>query len=205
MYKKTIITFLLFISFISCKAQIVNIEDECFGTSSNTYYKDINNLLNPYEGTWKYQNGNEILIVKLRKVLNTATSTTADVIIGEYQYIDANGVEKINTLSNFDVNNIAQSFHTIFGHCINNYTEPVCDICLPNTKRVVLVYGDPLKDVSGEFYMGKAIVGGNEAIKMFIKTDGNKVNTNGSDVYSDFIFEYVGVTIPKGWYTLIKQ
>jgi hypothetical protein len=76
---------------------------------------------------------------------------------------------------------------------------------LPNTKRVVLVYGDPLKDVSGEFYMGKAIVGGNEAIKMFIKTDGNKVNTNGSDVYSDFTFEYVGVTIPKGWYTLIKQ
>lgn len=202
---KNLIKILIICSFISCKAQsIVSYEGQCTGVESNTYYNDVNNRLNNYEGTWKYQNGNEILIIKLRKVLNTKTSSTEDVLIGEYQYIDNAGIEKINTIAAFNTNNVDQTFHAIYVHCIDNFSKPVCDICDPNIKRVLAMYRDPNKGINGNMYMGKTMVGGNEAIQMYLISDGYQVINNSPDEL-DLQYTYVGVTIPKGWYTLIKQ
>ena len=203
---KNLIKILIICSFISCKAQTIeNYEGKCAGYNSNTYYNDINNRLNHYEGTWKYQNGNEILLIKLRKVLNTRTNgSTEDILIGEYKYIDNAGVEKINTLAAFNTNNLNQSFHAIYIHCIDNFSKPVCDICDPNIKRVLGMFRDPNKDVAGSMYMGKTMVGSDEAIQMYLISDGNQVTNNSPDGL-DLQFTYVGVTIKKGGYTLIKQ
>ena len=203
---KNLIKILIICSFISCKAQTIeNYEGKCAGYNSNTYYNDINNRLNHYEGTWKYQNGNEILLIKLRKVLNTRTNgSTEDILIGEYKYIDNAGVEKINTLSAFNTNNTDQTFHAIYVHCIDNFSKPVCDICDPNIKRILGMFSDPNKNIAGSMYMGKTMVGSDEAIQMYLISDGNQVTNNTPDGL-DLQFTYVGVTIKKGWYTLIKQ
>ena len=202
---KNLIKILIICSFISCKAQTIeNYEGKCAGYNSNTYYNDINNRLNHYEGTWKYQNGNEILLIKLRKVLNTRTNgSTEDILIGEYKYIDNAGVEKTNTLSVFNTNNTDQTFHAIYVHCIDNFSKPVCDICDPNIKRVLGMFRDPNKDVAGSMYMGKTMVGGDEAIRMFLRTESTVPIVDSDGIAIDF--QYVGFTIPMGWYTLIKQ
>ena len=62
----TIIAFSLF----NCKAQspILAIEtDSRIGISDNSYYKDINNVLNGFEGTWLYTNGSDTLKIVLIK------------------------------------------------------------------------------------------------------------------------------------------
>ena len=197
---------LILITSYNCKAQtIVDLEGNCTGSNNNTYYKDINDNFNHYEGTWKYQNGNEVLLLKLRKVMNTTSNTTADVLIGEYQYINSSGIEKINTLSNFNINNIDQSFHSIFVNCIDNYTEPICDICDPSIKRILGIYDDPDKDVAGSLHIGKALNGGQEVLKIFIITDGSQVINNSTTTNLNLDIQYVGLTIPNGWYTLLRQ
>lgn len=77
-----------------------------------TYIKDINNTFTPYLGTWKYQNGNEILIVKLEKVTkyyDSKYSSYEDHIKGNYSYTTNSGATYVtNTIisnqSNTDPN-----------------------------------------------------------------------------------------------------
>ena len=66
------------------------------------------------------------------------------------------------------------------------------------------MFSDPNKDIAGSMYMGKTMVGSDEAIQMYLISDGNQVTNNSPDGL-DLQFTYVGVTIKKGWYTLIKQ
>ena len=63
----TLIT-LLFIS-LSCKAQspIINIEDDEGDEIVNAYYKDTNNLLDPFVGTWVLDNGTQYLKIVFEK------------------------------------------------------------------------------------------------------------------------------------------
>lgn len=101
---------------MSSYSQIINIEN--MGKSiSGAYYKDINNLLDPYVGTWLYSNGADTLKIKLRKVTMTPSINNSykDLIVGEYQYV-ANGVEKINTLNNFNTDYPMQYAHNISGN-----------------------------------------------------------------------------------------
>ena len=79
---------------------------------SGTYIKDINNTFTPYLGTWKYQNGNEILTIKLVKVTkyyDTESGNYKDYIKGNYSYTINNGSifvtnTIISNLSNTDPN-----------------------------------------------------------------------------------------------------
>ena len=104
--KKIILTFvLIFISFAN-NAQTtiidVNSENTRMDAPAGTYLKDINNTFGPFLGTWKYQNGNEILIVKLEKVemyLDSEFGTYYDFIKGNYSYsIDNGNTFVVNTI-----------------------------------------------------------------------------------------------------------
>ena len=70
---------------------------------SGTYIKDINNTFTPYLGTWKYQNGNEILTIKLEKVTKhyyPESGNYKDFIKGNYSYTINNGSTYItNTIA----------------------------------------------------------------------------------------------------------
>ena len=71
--KKIILTFALLIysmSNIIAQTSIIQVGSgvTVMDAPSGTYIKDINNTFAPFIGTWKYENGNEILIVKFEKV-----------------------------------------------------------------------------------------------------------------------------------------
>ena len=57
-----LITLIIF-SFFNCKAQspIIAIDSLGMHNTENAYYKDLNNELNSFEGTWLYTNGNTSL------------------------------------------------------------------------------------------------------------------------------------------------
>jgi hypothetical protein len=74
---------------------ILNMEiDARIDAPDNSYYKDVNNILNDFEGTWLYQSGNTSLKLTLVKSIQFFNGDFyEDTIIGGYQYIE-NGIEK---------------------------------------------------------------------------------------------------------------
>ena len=103
--KKLIKTTIIILFFNTAIAQnIINVK----GTSTRmdvpagTYLKDIDHTFDPFLGTWKYQNGNEILIIKLEKVeqhLDAEYGTYFDFIKGNYSYsTDGGATYVVNTI-----------------------------------------------------------------------------------------------------------
>ena len=134
-------------------------------TAYGEYYKDVNDVLNEYEGTWLYSNGNTSLKIILQKRLRQPyfNNTHIDMLVGEYQYIE-NGVEKINTLANINSqeNSISES---------DILTTPFlgdCTDCLPNEKRVSVGFSDSVAELHGEIFFKKMVVNGQEAIRASI-------------------------------------
>ena len=153
--KKLLYTLIFAFTFLSCKAQspIIGLyEGNEYGKTENAYYKDTNNDFNKFIGTWKHTNGNEeftIILKKKTQIMFTYNNKTfyEDVIYGEYKYVDANGVELVNTLSNIDSAFTSLSDYKIFGNRIlNKYYAPSCDDCTEDERRVKLVIVDPLRD-----------------------------------------------------------
>ncbi|MBR9913463.1 MAG: hypothetical protein GYB32_01345 [Algicola sp.] len=66
--KKYFLIILVIIFCFSCKAQspIYSIE-QYYGIQDNAYYKDTNNILNKFVGTWIYENGDTSLKITLLK------------------------------------------------------------------------------------------------------------------------------------------
>jgi len=100
--KKThlfIALFILLSGLVSCQT-IVNMHDNSYPINEpNTYYKDIGNKLNLYEGTWVYDNGTSyIKIILQKKIKFPVLQYFEDTLIGGFQY-KKNGVEIINTLN----------------------------------------------------------------------------------------------------------
>ncbi|TRW23345.1 hypothetical protein FMM05_14220 [Flavobacterium zepuense] len=102
MQQLLIITFLFCVGVCRGQSPILPINDANYPEATGAYYKDLNNDLNRYVGTWKYTNGTTSLTVTLQKkvmqhIINAPYGYYEDLVIGEYKYI-LNGVEKINTL-----------------------------------------------------------------------------------------------------------
>lgn len=97
---KNLLTISLLISFFNCSSQTVvplNARSTDIPTS-NYYRKDLDNVLNKFEGTWKYQNGNTSFTVKfVKKQKVKVTDYYTDELCGWYQYIE-DGVEIVNTI-----------------------------------------------------------------------------------------------------------
>lgn len=136
------ITLLIF-ALTSCKAQtpIVAIDAPRTSTSDGAYFKDLNNELNRFEGTWLFTNGADSLTLKFQKRQMTYNGTDyEDKLIGEYKYM-GNGIEVVNTLTNIDNNNPAK--HKMSGNLfIPNDLFLGCDDCSPNERRVMLTFYD---------------------------------------------------------------
>ncbi len=152
MKKILYLTILLCFTFLSCKAQtileIVPLESSRV-KPAYTYFKDVNNLLDKYEGTWKYQNGSTSFTITLEKIeedYNSAFKHYFDRLKGEYQYIE-NGIEIINTLPQLTQNTSNVHKGNIGGsHIIDKDQILVCEDCTPNEKRVKLYFNDPARD-----------------------------------------------------------
>ncbi|MDQ0594474.1 hypothetical protein QFZ37_002843 [Chryseobacterium ginsenosidimutans] len=198
---KKYIVLLLTILFLSCKSQsqIVNILDYDGRPITDTYYKDINNLLDPYTGTWIYSSGSRyIKMVLTKKIKFYDGKRYEDVIVGGVEYKE-NGVTKVNTLSY--INNtsfVNPALYPIWGnHLFDKNFYPKCPECAANELRLQLTYSEPDKANSGRIVLRKITVNGQEALKMELIA--------GSIMYEYGTTPPEGFKLPVGNYIFIKQ
>lgn len=187
---------------ITCRAQnpVIDISESELGQPDGYYVKDINNLLNPFEGTYLYTNGTtSFKIILVKKVQQYNGRYYEDLIIGEYQYIE-NGIEKVNTLIEINTVYNNQRVHNIDGNFVvnNNFREWKCPACPTNEKRLSL----SIRDVATERYahigMRRTLENGQEVMKIKIShVSGGNTYEVGQPLPPDF-------SLPQGEFTFIK-
>lgn len=186
---------------ITCKAQspIVNIANK-HSTEEGVYNKDVNNLLNAFEGDYLYTNGTTSLqIILKKKVMQFNGKYYEDLIVGEYEY-KVGGVTQISTLANIDVvyPNQKGTGHGIAGNSLLKKTNrPICNECTTNEKRLRLGFDDPTTTVYGNILIQKIVHLGQPAIKVIIYAEGGSYLV-GTSPPAD-------MKVPLGEYILIKQ
>ncbi|CAM4366458.1 DUF6705 family protein [Flavobacterium terrigena] len=188
---------------LNCYSQspIIDIIDKDGTRTTNAYYKDVNNLLNTFEGTWLYTNGaTSLKIVMIKKMQQFNGRYYEDLIIGEYEY-KVNDVIVISTLSELNNNYSNQSSHSIAGSSImNNNNRPICTNCTVNEKRLRTGFEDPVRDSYGTMIVKKTTQNGLEAIQ--IKT---RLSGYGTPWIEGQPQPPTDFTVPAGEYILIKQ
>ncbi|TYB78915.1 DUF6705 family protein [Bizionia myxarmorum] len=194
---------------IECKAQtpVVSLyEGNLVPRLENAYYKDVDNDFNRFIGTWRYTNGNEIFKIVLNKMQMSELTRVSgisyftDYLYGEFQYIDNNGNELINTLPEISNTSLSKDEHQIFGNRIIPYQFlPNCEDCVVGERRVRLRLEDPERT-----YLSYEIV---------LRTLPNITDPTINDIemvlglgYSRFPSGATTETrIPYGTYVMIKQ
>lgn len=113
----------------------------CGEYTPNEYYKDIDNDLNKFIGTWQFTDGGlttfKIILKKKTNYYDSYFQCYTDILVGEYQYIEE-GIEQCNTLSLIDTRLNADD-NTISGNSLFR-----CDTCIPGQRdKVHLTLTDP--------------------------------------------------------------
>ena len=204
---------------ISCKAQQQIIDrfqpGNVLGEINGAYYKDVNGFRNQFVGTWLFSNGNtsfKVVFQKRDNLLQEYTSTTfyTDILVGEYQYIE-NGVEKVNTLSNINVNygnnyDINSANHNLISYMFLRRANsiPKCLECLPNERRMVFSLNEPNYNGLGistpQFVVRKFSENGVNKIKVWFYNESqiSIVDANGNETIAP------PFKLPYGEYILTK-
>lgn len=207
--KNLIFIIVLFANHIFAQNPIINIHTVGHREVENAYYKDIDNFQNQFVGTWVYTDATKTIRFRfVKKEMFYYQSTKnyyVDFLVGEMQYIE-NGVEKINSLSNLNVNHSEIFDYSLHGDrkVFNNW-YPKCIECPDTVERLPMSYNEPGNDDVGldaAFIMRREDENGIQKIKVqYIKT------TSASGLQSDFETPSTttNFTIPYGDYTLIKE
>ncbi|PQJ79639.1 DUF6705 family protein [Polaribacter porphyrae] len=169
--KKIIFIAVFIVALYNCKAQspILNMEDTNITKSkapNNSYYKDVNNTLNTFEGTWLYINGNTSLKIKLVKSIKFFNGKFyEDLLSGGYQYIK-DGVEKINTLSDANDPSIGRNASIRGNNIYNNCKHLPVNDCVEGEKNLDLSINDiPLNGHIGDLRLFKRTINGQQVLK----------------------------------------
>ena len=193
--KNIIITISCILFGIGCKAQnpIYDLTHSRLNLQENTYIKDINNILNQFEGTYVYDDGvNYLKIVFQKKIMQDAGNYYEDLLIGEYQY-KKNGVEIINTLNKLTTPLTNVYDYSIDGNYFLNNHTPFDDYTTDNF-RINLGMDVP-NGIYADLDVRKCVVNGQEAIQIFKRTR----------YYSSIGETVPPVIVPNGFFFLIKQ
>lgn len=199
--KKIILIITSLILFSNCSAQTVNLESRN-GWESGKYYKDINNALNTFTGSYLYSNGNTTFEIILEKKIasNRNNVFTEDILIGAYRYVE-NGIEKCNTLSTLNTTLTDGRLYTINGNSIMN-GKWRCPECGLNEKWIDATIIDPVTSRVHSIFLRRNFMQqfGVESMNIYILPDH----------FVGAIEE--GDTLPQNplfpisqWITLIKQ
>lgn len=167
---KKLIILIAVLGIVNCKAQnpIISLEEWDGEEQTNAYYKDLNNELNAFEGTWLYTNGNTSLTIVLEKVTMFFNGDYyEDLIVGEYKYVE-DGIEKVNTL---DLLNTVEGYnHKIWGNILHDdcYYLPASD-CIDGEIRLDLALFDPITgNHPATTLLHKRTVNGQPALNAYI-------------------------------------
>ena len=158
---------------ISCKAQspIINLtDDNGSDIPAGSYLKDTYNDLDPFVGTYVFEEGNIYFKVILKKIEVSYNQTYyEDVIVGEMQY-KVDGVDLFNSLSKLNIDYPNQALQHAMGgnYILLNHYKPECYDCAPNEKRLSLLFSDGRS--YGDVIIQRIMVGGNPAIKFEPRT-----------------------------------
>ena len=193
MKKIKIIIIIMFCHFaVNAQSPIIDLQAWEGNIIPGFYLKDVNNVLDPFVGTWLYTNGTTSLeIVLVKKIMKPFGRYYEDLIIGEYRYV-LNGVEKFNSINNLNTVYHNESYHRIYGNHIPTTSSPF-DEYFPGEVRLSLYFEDNL---GGDMNVRKTMVGGLEAIQIF------RICYHPSIRDGDPVIDPVG---PTGIFTLIKQ
>jgi hypothetical protein len=207
---KKIIIILLFIvsNYSIAQSPVLNIHTT-YQDIENAYYKDIDNFQNQFVGTWVYTDGTKTIRFRFIKkemfYFQSVKSYYIDVLLGEMQYIE-NGVEKINSLMNLNVNHPKIFDYSLHGSIkiAQNY-PPLCGECPQNVERLSMSYDEPSNDdvsLDAYFVMRRVDENGVQKIKIqyMLKSGplGVQSDFETPSTTTDFI-------IPYGDYTLTKE
>ena len=168
---KKIILAIVFITSFSCKAQYTSIEplENCFECDqTGIYYKDLNNYLKTYEGTYVYNSGGVYfkMILQKKAVSNINNRYYEDILVGAYQYSD--GTKFANCLSELNINYSNGWKYPIDGNSIRT-GKIGCDECGDTEKWLSMSISDQSTNSVSDFNLRKTVVNGQEAIKVFIR------------------------------------
>lgn len=90
---KNIFLLILLAITISCKAQIYSLKSHT-PTPENAYLKDVDNELQPYEGTWKGEWNGKIINITFNKIIHkhiASLNQYYDLLIGRFKVTDMSG------------------------------------------------------------------------------------------------------------------
>jgi len=140
--------FILIVSVCKAQSPILPLDYNPLNLVEGAYYKDLNDELTKFTGTWKYTNGTTSFTIVFQKkamFFNSEDNYYEDILIGEYKYIE-NGVEKVNTLPNLTINYANQYKYNIAGLIL--YPDTI----ITNPKKIELNFNDPERE-----YLNRAI------------------------------------------------
>lgn len=169
---------------MGCNAQspIYDISEPSRGKTSGSYFKDLNGVLNGYDGTYLYTNGYITFKIALKKKVLSKGYHYEDLVVGEYQYIKS-GVELDNTLANINVNYTDEELnHLITGNRILTGTIYGCSDCSPTEKRLRLSFVDKKAHRIIGLDIRKTTVNGLPAIKVSVFDEGSTMILKEGDV-----------------------
>lgn len=199
MFKSTLSILTILITF-SCKPQTAPLYNADPDLPKGTYYKDLDNDLDKFVGTWKWESGVDELLIVLEKkeyVHNNLFNKYDDMLIGEYKYVE-NGIEILNYLSRLgDSSVVGDQYYISGGVIIDKLSPPKCNDCIEGERRIELSFYDPeTPRVRGRIILRYIVESGMEKLQMRLDTTGLRYNETTSP--SNF-------RVPLGNYVLIKQ
>ena len=188
---KKILILILLTSTLQSKAQspIIDLSDRDGTRIIGAYYKDVNNVLDQFEGTWIFEEEFTILkIVLIKKTMSYHSGCYQDLLIGGCYYYKngqtlINNLNQINTILPFEMN------HSIAGNQLPTTPTPFYDYTADNF-RVNLFFDEPSPTLGGEIEVRKTTVNGLEAIQILKRC--STLNNLPS-------------ALKDGFYTLIKE
>jgi hypothetical protein len=200
--KTTVVYILIFLNFVAYSQNpIVAIDATMSDKSQGTYFKDLDNEFEKFEGTWLYENGNtslKIVLEKEEQKYSDGVGFYFDTLMGEYQYIE-NGVEQINTLGNLGLNPLGYERSIGGGMIIPNNLFLKCDDCAPNERRVMLYISDPQREYLNYAIVLRYLIGQTNLEKMTVTIfaeDGAMLPTPNAPT---------SLRVPDGEYLMEKQ
>jgi hypothetical protein len=203
---KNIILILMLTIFIACKAQtpVIPLIDrgQSYGQINGAYYKDIDNFLNNFEGTWVWQDGNSSLTFVIEKIEfyhNTPLNANfyEDLLVGEYKYIE-NGVVLADYLAQMNSGNLSRERNISGNSIIHKGRFPKCNNCPNDELRIRLHFTDPDRPFRATLVLRHGIQWWNqqEFIEAHLFISGTYTVSEGDPT---------GLRVPDGVYTLLKQ
>jgi len=143
MQQVVIIAFLFCVGICRGQEPVLPILKDPLAIVEGAYYKDFDNELGKFVGTWKYTNGTTSFTIILQKkamFYEPDDHYYEDIIVGEYRYVN-NGIEIVNTLNNLNVNCLNQYKYNLAGLVITDRF-----VTTAGNRNIKLNFTDPERD-----------------------------------------------------------